>query len=131
MSFDRNALMRAAEEARQNAYAPYSGFAVGAALLSEDGRIFGGCNVENASYSLTCCAERGAVMQAVANGATRFCAVAIVGAPIGEDTDAPCYPCGACLQVLSEFCDPETPVCLTGGDVTLHDLMPNAFKLGR
>ena len=131
MIIDRDTLMNTAREARQHAYAPYSGFAVGASLLAEDGRIFGGCNVENASYSLTCCAERGAVMQAVASGATRFCAVAIVGGPIGDDGNTPCYPCGACLQVLSEFCDPETPVCLAGGDVTLRDLMPKAFNLGR
>jgi len=129
MMIDKHALLEAALTARQNAYAPYSRFAVGAALLSEDGRVFTGCNVENRSYSLTCCAERGAVMQAVAAGCRRFTAVAVVGAPQGEIPTAPCYPCGACREVLVEFCTPDTAVYLTGETATLGELLPKTFIL--
>jgi cytidine deaminase len=93
------ALLAQAREARAHAYAPYSRFPVGAAILADDGRVFTGCNVENASYGLTNCAERVALGKAVSEGVRRFVAVAVVG----PEDDAPCAPCGACRQVLAEF----------------------------
>ncbi len=101
--------MLAAREARACAYAPYSKFAVGAAVLAEDGRIFGGANVENASYSLTICAERAAVFAAIGQGARRLRAIALVSA-----TGAP--PCGACRQVLSEFTKEDFEVFVARAD---------------
>ncbi len=95
---DWDKLVAAAWQAREAAYAPYSNFAVGAALLAADGRIFLGCNVENISYGLTNCAERVAVETAIAAGAREFVAVAVVA-----DTGVPISPCGACRQVLAEF----------------------------
>lgn len=100
-------LIRAAIAARDKAYAPYSGFKVGAALLSSDGRVFSGCNVENAAYGAGICAERGAAMQAVAAGAQEFTAIAVAG---WKDTNAErdrglAYPCGICRQFLNEFSD--------------------------
>lgn len=118
--------------ARENAYAPYSGFRVGAALMASDGRIFTGCNVENASYSLTICAERGALLSAVAAGAQKFRKIAIVGGRTDEEArSAACLPCGACLQVLAEFCPPDFPVLLTDGVHPLGELFPAQFKLKR
>jgi cytidine deaminase len=95
---DRDSLVEAAWRAREMAYAPYSNFHVGAALLASDGRIFSGCNVENISYGLTNCAERVAIGAAVAAGVREFLAVAVVA-----DTGVPISPCGACRQVLAEF----------------------------
>lgn len=95
---DWDQLVTAAWQAREAAYAPYSNFAVGAALLAKDGRIFLGCNVENISYGLTNCAERVAIGAAVAAGVRQFVAVAVVA-----DTGVPISPCGACRQVLAEF----------------------------
>ncbi len=117
-------------EAAGKAYAPYSKFKVGAALLAEDGRIFTGCNVENASYGLTNCAERTAVFKGVSEGARRFTALAIAG---GEGDVA--MPCGACRQVLAEFLPPEAPVrcvSLDGSivrDFTVGGLLPGTFRL--
>lgn len=133
LSPDDQALLAAAWQAQGAAYAPYSRFPVGAALLSADGRIFIGCNVENASYGLTCCAERTALFSAVAVGVRRFVAVAVVaGMPGGRPT----APCGACRQVLSEFSPPfrvllappggRGPVVLTSVD----ELLPAAFSFG-
>ena len=96
-------LIHSAISARSQAYAPYSGFRVGAALLGADGRIFTGCNVENAAYSPSNCAERTAFFKAVSEGVQDFRAIAIAG-PEGFLT----YPCGVCRQVMMEFCDPET-----------------------
>ena len=126
-------LMESAVEARKNAYAPYSGYRVGAALLAEDGRIFVGCNVENAAYSPTICAERCAVCKAVSEGVTRFTAIAVVGGR-GEEPSDTCTPCGVCRQVLVEFCAPELTV-LTGTPEhftthTLADLLPLSFGAG-
>lgn len=105
-------LIRAALQAREKAYAPYSGFHVGAALLCEDGTVHTGCNVENASYPAGNCAERTAVFKAVSEGHTSFSAICIVGGPKDGACEF-CPPCGICRQVLAEFCDPETfPVIL-------------------
>jgi cytidine deaminase len=120
------ALLRAAAKARKRAYAPYSGFHVGAAVLA-GGRIFAAANVENSSYPLSMCAERNAVAQAVAAGHKRIDAVAIVGG-----SDHPAAPCGGCRQVLAEFAAPDTPVVYAASDgqsvaTTLEALLPHAF----
>jgi cytidine deaminase len=98
-------LIRLAIGAADNAYSPYSGFKVGAAILCDDGRVFTGCNIENASYSVTNCAERTALFKAVSEGARCFSAIAVVGGKDG-DYSSVCTPCGVCRQALSEFCDP-------------------------
>lgn len=122
-------LMETAKAARENAYCPYSHFAVGAALLTEDGAVFTGCNVENAAYGECICAERTAIVKAVSEGHRGISAIAICGAPEGEEPDAPCYPCGACRQVLAEFGDADTKVILTDGVRRLGDLLPESFSL--
>jgi len=119
-------LLGQARETRANAYAPYSGFAVGAALLTEDGTVFTGCNIENASYGLTVCAERVAMLKAVSEGHRRFRAMAITAE--GEDY---CLPCGACRQLMIEFMT-DVPVVLgkAGGEfrvVGIQELLPMAF----
>lgn len=121
-------LLELAKEAAKNSYSKYSGFSVGAALLTEDGKVFKGCNIENGSYSLTICAERTAIFKAVSEGHTKFRAIAIVGSADG-DFSAPCYPCGACLQVMSEFCGDDFRIVLSNGEYTLSDLMPTRFEL--
>lgn len=127
-NFDPNALFRAACAARANAYAPYSGFRVGAALLCDDGRIFTGCNVENAAYPLCTCAERTALCAAVSQGARHFTALAIAGGR-GEDCSVPCLPCGGCRQNLAEFCGSDFPLVLSDGIRLLGELLPGAFRL--
>lgn len=97
-------LINAAKSAAENAYSPYSGFKVGAALLSRDGRVFTGCNIENAAYSVTNCAERTALFKAVSEGVRDFLAIAVVGGKDGN-FDSLCTPCGVCRQALAEFCD--------------------------
>lgn len=123
-------LLRRAREARANAYVPYSHFPVGAALLAESGEVFTGCNVENASFGLTNCAERVAIGKAVSEGARGFRAVAVVG----PQDDAPCAPCGACRQVLYEF-GPDLVVVMPRGDghtaTSMRDLLPGAFDESR
>ena len=125
-----NELLTLAKGARGNSYAPYSGFAVGAALLADDGRVFVGCNIENASFGGTICAERVALGAAVASGERHFAAIAIVGGA-GTRADAPCFPCGICRQVLSELCRGDMPVYLEGAngveEYTLAALLPHAF----
>ena len=101
---------------------------MGAALLSGDGRVFLGCNVENASYSLTNCAERTAVFKAVSEGCRSFEAVAIAGSS-DEDFSKPCVPCGACLQVLNEFCGSSLRVVLADKTYSLADFLPRGFRL--
>lgn len=125
----RAELLKAAAAARSHAYAPYSGFTVGAALLDSDGTIHTGCNVENAAYGDTCCAERVALFKAVSNGIRGFTAVAVVGGKRDEDASAPCFPCGTCRQVMAEFCDNELVVLTTDGETTLGALLPQAFRL--
>lgn len=121
------ALFEAAEQARERAHAPYSKFPVGAAVLTDDGRIHAGCNVENSSYGLSVCAERNAIGRAVGEGARRVEAVAIVA-----NSSAPCPPCGMCRQVIAEFAGPETPLRSRspgGGEAqyTLREILPFAF----
>ena len=114
--------------ARKKSYSPYSKFSVGAALLCSDGRIFTGCNIENSSYSLTICAERVAIFKAVSEGCTDFKAIAISGSN-SDDTSVACFPCGACLQVLSEFCSEDFDIVLADGVYKLRDLTPYRFTL--
>ncbi len=124
---DWEALFRSAKSVREHAYTPYSTFAVGAALLDEQGRIFVGCNVENASFGLTNCAERSAVFAMIAGGGKRVKALVVVaGAPRAIS------PCGACRQVLAEFSEATTPVQLFNLkedhiETTVGDLLPYAF----
>ncbi len=119
-------LINVAKAAMQRAYAPYSNFPVGAALITKDGRIYSGCNVENASYGLTCCAERVAIFKAVADGVTDFQALAVIG-----DTKTPCSPCGACRQVMAEFApDMEVYIANNAGDyikTNVRELLPARF----
>ena len=126
-------LIDLALKARKNAYAPYSGFCVGAALLSADGKVFLGANVENASYSLTCCAERSALFAAVSSGCRKFEAIAITGGA-GDKINDYCPPCGACRQALAEFShDGALRVLLYNGkeikETTLSALLPDSFSL--
>ena len=111
---DREKLMEAALAARQHSYSPYSGFAVGAALLCRDGAVYTGCNIENAAFSPTNCAERTAFFKAVSEGEREFLAIAIVGGPSGREPEELCPPCGVCRQVMMEFCDPEEFLIVLG-----------------
>ena len=123
MAMTTEDLIAVAWEARERAYAPYSNFKVGAALLSADGQVFQGCNVENISYGLTVCAERVAIGAAVAQGVTRFDKVAVVA-----DTKEPVSPCGACRQVLAEFGVKTIILANKQGSVefSLEELLPRA-----
>ena len=124
---DDEALVELAKKARAHAYAPYSGFAVGAAVLAADGRVFVGCNIENASYGLTNCAERTAIFSAVAAGAREIRALAVAA-----DGALPCSPCGACRQVIAEFAVERIILANLKGSrrvVTKEELLPFAFSL--
>ena len=126
-------LVEKANEARAKSYCPYSGFAVGAALLCSDGTIYTGANIENASYTPTICAERVAFFQAVHEGYLDFSAIAIVGGPKGSEISALCTPCGVCRQVMSEFCKGDFNIILSDGKTnsvfTLDDMLPHRFSL--
>lgn len=124
-------LMQAAKAARDSAYCPYSHFAVGAAILCRDGEIYTGCNVENGSYSLGLCAERVAFGKAVADGRRKgdFQAIAICGGRLGEAAQEATPPCGACRQVMAEFCADDFAVVLRDGVYTLGELLPKRFAL--
>lgn len=123
-------LIEMAEAARERAYTPYSNFAVGAALLTKAGKVYCGCNIENASFSPTCCAERVAIFKAVSEGERDFEAIAVAGGTAGQRADARCYPCGVCRQVMSEFCDRDTRLYFSdGSETTLGELLPFAFDL--
>ena len=122
----------------ERSYAPYSHFHVGAALLGKDGKIYTGCNVENAAYGPSNCAERTAVFKAVSEGCRDFEAIAIVGGPEDEKGKPAikdfCPPCGVCRQVLAEFCDKDFKILLANGageikEFTLGELLPESFSL--
>ena len=126
-------LVSAANSARGGSYSPYSHFAVGAALLAEDGTVFTGCNVENSSYSATLCAERVAIFHAVSKGYRNFTAIAVVGGPAGRDTEGECQPCAVCLQVMAEFCDSDFEIITEDGKggynvYKFTDLLAKPFK---
>lgn len=124
-------LIELAKEAMQKAYAPYSGYKVGAALLCADGTVYQGCNIENAAYGPTNCAERTAVFKAVYDGHRDFTAIAVCGGKDGEITGA-FPPCGVCRQVLREFCPDDFQIYMVDGDayqtVTLAELLPFSFQ---
>jgi cytidine deaminase len=125
---DKEKLIIESKTAREKAYVPYSKFPVGAALLGENGIIYHGCNIENSAFSMTNCAERTAFFKAISEGVHSFKALAVTG-----DTEGPISPCGACRQVIAEFCDGGMPVYLTNlkGDVmetTVAELLPGAFS---
>lgn len=128
----REDLIRAALGARKTAYTPYSHYQVGAALLAENGEIITGCNIENASYGATCCAERTAIFKAVSEGKRRFTAIAIAGGMEGEEPADYAYPCGICRQVMNEFGGEELKV-IVAKSVTeyrehlLKELLPHGF----
>jgi cytidine deaminase len=130
--FDREALLHAAMEARQFSYAPFSKFYVGAALLSTDGKIYTGCNIENSAYGPTICAERTAFVKAVSEGQRDFVAIALCGGHQGQ-IEKICTPCGVCRQVMAEFCKPDFKVYMVkpGGyeERTLAQLLPDSFVL--
>lgn len=120
-------LLEKAYEGRKNAYAPYSNFKVGAAVLAENGKIYTGCNIENASYGATNCAERTAIFKAISEGNRKIRAIAIVGAD-----DEYTYPCGICRQVIAEFADKNTEIILGKKSLeyivkTLAEILPGAF----
>ena len=126
-------LCRLALEARNSSYAPYSGFKVGAALLSSDRQIFTGCNIENSAYSPSICAERVAFAKAVSEGCREFLAIAIAGGA-KETPDDYCPPCGVCRQVMAEFCGPDFTILLAKSTAdfkkyTFADILPLAFTL--
>ena len=129
---EKQELIRMALAAREKAYAPYSNFMVGAALRAKDGRIYTGCNVENASFTPTSCAERTALFKAVSEGVRQFEAIAVVGAKVGVPDDAlVTSPCGVCRQVLREFAPNIEIICLNGAGeertFTLEELLPHSF----
>lgn len=127
----RSILIEAALKARANAYAPYSGYRVGAALLTEDEEVYTGCNIENASYGATNCAERTAFFKALSEGKRRFKAIAIAGGK-GESPEDYAFPCGICRQVMQEFCKEDFVILVTKTEqdyqeYRLMDLLPHGF----
>ena len=122
-------LLELAKQARAKAYAPYSGFTVGAALLGRSGRVYLGCNVENAATPAGICAERVALVKAVSEEESEFVAIAIAGGRAGQ-AEIICPPCGICRQMLSEFCDGSFRIILSDEEVyTLENLLPKSFSL--
>jgi len=128
----KEVLIEKAMTAMKNSYSPYSGFCVGAAVLTENGNIYTGCNIENASYSETVCAERTAFLSAVKDGEKLFEAIAIVGGKNGS-VESFCTPCGACRQVMAEFCGKDFEIYLYNGTeiktYTLGELLPESFSI--
>lgn len=129
-------LIAAAIEARRRSYSPYSHYQVGAALLVADGQIITGCNIENAAYGPSNCAERTAFFKAVSEGMREFTAITIVGSPEGEELTQYAYPCGVCRQVMAEFCEPENFRIIVAKSkedyrvLTLAELLPEGFGPG-
>ena len=132
---DQENLLKTALEARKFAYAPYSHFTVGAALLAKDGTIYSGCNIENAAYGPSNCAERTAFFKAISEGKREFFAIAIVGGMEGSEATQYCPPCGVCRQVMAEFCNPEQFLIILGAknqmfkEYKLKELLPLSFML--
>ena len=127
-------LIKAAILAAQNSYSPYSNFKVGAALLTDDDKVYLGCNIENAAYGPSNCAERTAIFKAVSEGHKKFKAIAIVGGHNG-DFENYATPCGICRQVMSEFCDKDFKIIVGNKNLeykvyTLGELLPHSFDLG-
>ncbi len=124
-------LIETAVKAREMAYAPYSHYKVGAALLAKSGKIYTGCNVENASFTPTNCAERTAFFKAISEGDREFEMIAIVAGKDGEELSKNCTPCGVCRQVMTEFCDKDFKIILGTPDdfkvLTLEEIMPYSF----
>ena len=126
-------LILEAKKARERSYAPYSKYMVGAALLTKSGKVYHGCNIENAAYGPTNCAERTAFFKAIYDGERTFEKIAIVGAMEGKEANDTCAPCGVCRQVMMEFCNPETfEIILANGEekqlvFTLKELLPYGF----
>lgn len=129
---EKTELIRQALAAREVSYSPYSGYQVGAAVMTEDGKIYTGCNIENAAYSPTNCAERTAIFKAVSEGARKLLAVAVAGSPKGAVTQY-AFPCGVCRQVMREFAKPEEMLVLVAKsesdyiEKTLAELLPESF----
>lgn len=125
-------LIETAVKAREMAYAPYSHYKVGAALLAKSGKIYAGCNVENASFTPTNCAERTAFFKAISEGDREFEMIAIVAGKDGEELSKNCTPCGVCRQVMTEFCDKDFKIILGTPDdfkvLTLEEIMPHSFS---
>lgn len=125
-------LIRKASDMLARAYVPYSHFHVGAALLTADGKVYTGCNIENAAYTPSNCAERTAFFKAVSEGEREFCAIAVIGGANGQPTELT-YPCGVCRQVMMEFCNPDTFQVIVAQDIDtyqvhlLKDILPNGF----
>ena len=124
----REKLLKFAEEARSHSYSPYSHYGVGAALLAKGGTIYQGCNIENASFTPTICAERTAFFKAIFDGVREFSAIAVIGTG-----DLPAFPCGVCRQVMAEFCDADFEIITANRDMsavvvkTLDDMLPDRF----
>lgn len=132
---DAKRLIREALQARERSYSPYSGYCVGAALLTADGKVYTGCNIENAAFSPTNCAERTAFFKAVSEGEREFAAIAVVGGRRGT-VEHFAWPCGVCRQVMAEFCDPDTFTVITAISEDqyeqrfLKDMLPESFGPG-
>lgn len=129
---DVEALVQAALDARRNAYVPYSHYAVGASLLTEEGEIFSGCNIENASYGAANCAERTAFFRAVSLGKRKFRAIAVAGGMEGEQPEEYAYPCGICRQVMREFCEDDFKIIVARSmndfrEYRLDEILPFGF----
>ena len=127
------ALIQEAKKAREKSYSPYSHFQVGAALVGKSGKVYHGCNIENASYSPTNCAERTAFFKAISEGEKEFVKIAIVGGVEGMEPEELCAPCGVCRQVMREFCSDDFKILIIRENenydkVLLKDLLPQSFK---
>lgn len=131
---DNSKLLELAKQAMNNSYAPYSRFNVGAALLCENGEVFVGCNIENLSFSMCICAERTAFFKAISEGYNKFTKIAVVGGKNNMITDF-CYPCGACRQVMNEFCEDDFLLVFQNSKgeietISLAEMLPKNFKMG-
>ena len=133
VNMESKELVKEAFKARENSYSPYSGFSVGAALLCKNGKVYRGCNMENAAYSPGICAERAAIYKAVSEGDKEFSKIAIVGGPTGGKIEKYAFPCGVCRQVMMEFVDPDNFIIVVAiseneyKEYTLKELLPEGF----